>query len=221
MTSLAVRPAMVVAQRDRRAGQADKDRAEGPRAWALIARMQADDGDQAAAAELYAMYSARVLRYLTGRCSDQELAEDLAGDVWVKALANTPRLARTDVPPLAWLLTIARNRLFDYWKSGAATKTRSYDSPYLALPAEPVDVDPEPAEVLARYITSRKLLAAVLDLTGPQRDVLIFRFFREHSVEETATAMGLKTGAVKALQYRAVRALANVLPRADFLPEGA
>ncbi|MGH3428892.1 MAG: hypothetical protein ACRD3Q_17635 [Terriglobales bacterium] len=38
------------------------------------------------------------------------------------------------------------------------------------------------------------------------------RFLDGLSVSETATAMGKNDGAIKALQYRAVRALARLLP---------
>lgn len=210
---------VVAAQRDRRAARREDDAERGDAGWELVARLQA--GDQSAGADLYRMYADQVLGFLANRCGDRLLAEDLAGEVWVRALRRIGGLVRTPSPPVAWLMTIARNLLVDHWKSAPVLKSRPYDAPHLALSIEPVDVGADPAEFLSRYLDSRRLLAAVLDLTDAQRDVLILRFFRQCSVEETATAMGIKPGAVKALQYRAVRALASVLNRADFLPEGA
>lgn len=40
----------------------------------------------------------------------------------------------------------------------------------------------------------------------------MLRFLQGFSVAETAQAMGKNEGAIKALQYRAVRALARLLP---------
>jgi RNA polymerase sigma-70 factor (ECF subfamily) len=217
VTSLAVRPA-VVAQREHRAARRDEDAARGDRAWALVARIQA--GDRAAAAELYEMHASQVLGFLAHRAGDRLLAEDLASEVWIRALRRIGSLVRTSSPPVAWLMTIARNLLVDHWKSSTVVNVRPYSAPVDALTVEPADADDDPAETFARYITSRQLLAAVQELTDSQRDVLLHRFFRQHSVEETATAMGLNQGAVKALQYRAVRTLARDLNLADFFPEG-
>jgi RNA polymerase sigma-70 factor (ECF subfamily) len=217
VTSLVVRPA-VVAQRDRRAARREDDAVRGELGWELVARLQG--GDQSAATELYRMYADQVLGFLAHRCGDRLLAEDLASEVWLRALRRIDGLVRTPSPPIAWLMTIARNLLADHWKSSPVLRSRPYESPHLALSIEPADVDADPAEFLSRYLDSRKLLAAVLELTDAQRDVLILRFFRQHSVEETATAMGINAGAVKALQYRAVRALARDLNLADFQSEG-
>jgi len=226
VTSLAIRPT-VAAQREHRAARRDDDANRGDHAWVLVARIQAGlragvpGGDKAAAAELYELYADQVFGFLFHRAGDRQLAEDLASQVWLRALRNIGGLVQTTSPPIAWLMTIGRNLLADHWKSAPVLRSRSYESPWLVMPAEPVDVDADPAEVLGRYLDSRRLIAAVLELTDSQRDVLIFRFFRQLSVEETAAAMGLNQGAVKALQYRAVGALARALARADFLPEGA
>ena len=63
----------------------------------------------------------------------------------------------------------------------------------------------------------RTLREALLDLTPEQREVVECRFFFELSIQETAVAMRKTEGAVKALQFRALEGLHNLLTE-DVLP---
>ena len=49
-------------------------------------------------------------------------------------------------------------------------------------------------------------------LGGEQQECISLRFLQGLSVSETAAAMGKRDGAIKALQHRAVRRLAGMLP---------
>ncbi|WP_309239694.1 sigma factor-like helix-turn-helix DNA-binding protein [Actinomadura sp. J1-007] len=61
-------------------------------------------------------------------------------------------------------------------------------------------------------MTHRTLLTAVRRLGSEQQECVVLRFLHGLTVAETALVMGKKTGAIKALQYRAVRSLARMLP---------
>ena len=75
------------------------------------------------------------------------------------------------------------------------------------------------AMVHARYGSKDAILDAfflhdyVKQLSPEQQESIILRFLQGFSVAETAQAMGKNEGAIKALQYRAVRSLARLLPR--------
>ena len=58
----------------------------------------------------------------------------------------------------------------------------------------------------------RVLLEAVTQLGAEQQECIVLRFLQGLSVSETALVMGKNDGAVKALQYRAVRSLSRLLP---------
>jgi RNA polymerase sigma-70 factor (ECF subfamily) len=53
----------------------------------------------------------------------------------------------------------------------------------------------------------------VAQLTDDQQDVLILRFIGEMSLNEVAETLGKTLGATKALQHRALAALARMLER--------
>jgi RNA polymerase sigma-70 factor, ECF subfamily len=69
-----------------------------------------------------------------------------------------------------------------------------------------------PEDQVLEAMTNRTLLAAVKQLKPEQQECIVLRFLEGLSVSETALAMGKNDNAVKALQYRAVRALARLLP---------
>jgi len=56
------------------------------------------------------------------------------------------------------------------------------------------------------------MASAVKQLGPEQQECIVLRFLQGLSVAETAQVMGKNEGAVKALQYRATRALGRLLP---------
>ncbi|WP_115788553.1 RNA polymerase sigma factor [Arthrobacter silvisoli] len=88
----------------------------------------ADDGAARAAAELAARASyGRLLAILAGGTGDVLLAEDALADAFEQALRHWPA---DGVPerPEAWLLTVARNRQRDEWKSARHRLSTPLDS---------------------------------------------------------------------------------------------
>jgi RNA polymerase sigma factor (sigma-70 family) len=63
-----------------------------------------------------------------------------------------------------------------------------------------------------RHDVAKRVHAAMGELKDEQAEVLYLRFIRHLSVAETGAVMGKSEGAIKALQYRALKALARQLP---------
>jgi predicted RNA polymerase sigma factor len=86
----------------------------------------------------------RLLALLAASTSDLAAAEDALADAFERALRTWPAQG---VPrsPDAWLLTVARNRLRDQWKSAQARRAVPLDAGWDALAqAEDIDVDSIP-----------------------------------------------------------------------------
>ena len=97
-------------------GRADDGRWAGPA-----------DGPAVEAAGLAARDSyGRLLALLSASTSDIAAAEDALADAFERALRAWPSQG-TPASPDAWLLTVARNRLRDYWKSAQAQRTFPLD----------------------------------------------------------------------------------------------
>lgn len=177
--------------------------------WALVERAQA--GDSSAFGQLYDRYVDTVFRFIYFRVGNRPLAEDLTSDTFLRALKRIGSFTWQGRDLGAWLVTIARNLVADHFKSG---RYRLEVTTGDVLDADQADRGPEGSPELAvvDHITNVALLTAVNKLNPEQRECIVLRFLHGFSVAETAQAMRKNEGAIKALQYRAVRALHRLLP---------
>ena len=177
--------------------------------WALVERAQA--GEPEAFGQIYDRYVDTVFRFVYFRVGNRQLAEDLTSDTFLRALKRIGSFTWQGRDLGAWLLTIARNLVADHFKSG---RYRLEVTTGDVLDADREDRGPEgsPEAAVVEHITNVALLTAVKKLNPEQQECIVLRFLQGFSVAETAQAMGKNEGAIKALQYRAVRALARLLP---------
>jgi len=172
--------------------------------WTLVERAQAGDGD--AFGQLYDRYVDTVFRYLYFRVNDRILAEDFTSETFLRALRRITTISNQGRDLGAWFVTIARNIVLDHFKSARYR----LEMPAAETP-DRADRDPGPETVVIDAMTAQRLLAAVRSLGDEQRECITLRFMQGFSVSETAAIMGKKDGAVKALQHRAIRRLAELL----------
>ncbi|NUS72205.1 MAG: sigma-70 family RNA polymerase sigma factor [Corynebacteriales bacterium] len=177
--------------------------------WDSVRRAQ--EGDAEAFGEIYDHYVDMVYRYIYFRVATRQLAEDLTSETFLRALRRIGTVTWQGRDLGAWLVTIARNLIADHFKSGRYRLEIST--------ADMLDQDQEDngagsrpeSEVLDR-LTNETLLMAVRQLNPEQQECIVLRFLQGMSVSETAAIMGKNDGAIKALQYRAVRSLGRLLP---------
>lgn len=177
-----------------------------PEVVALVER--AREGDEHAFAALYDRYVDQVYGYVRRRVGNREVAEDLTGDVFLRAWRRFDRFEWQGVDLGAWLTTIARNRVHDHFKSARFRLERSVDDVGDRDAGPRVD---QPERVAEARELARSLASALERLKDEHREVIELRFVHDMSVTETAAVLGRTTGATKALQYRALRALAAVV----------
>jgi RNA polymerase sigma-70 factor, ECF subfamily len=174
-------------------------------AWALVRAAQA--GDCEAFGLLYDRYASSVYRYVLFRIGDHTLAEDVTSETFLRALRRISSVSYQGRDLGAWFVTIARNLVLDHVKSShyrLEVATAELDD------QRQVTAGPE-QKVLTEAINT-ELLRCVGELNDDQRECIVLRFLQGLSVAETASQMGRNEGAVKALQHRAIRRLAQLLP---------
>jgi RNA polymerase sigma-70 factor (ECF subfamily) len=173
----------------------------------LVQRAQA--GDAEAFGELYDRYVDQVYRYIVYRVASSQLAEDLTSETFLRALRRISSFTWQGRDVGAWFVTIARNLIADHYKSGRYRLELTTDD-VSDSSAAPVQAGPE-NEVL-EAMQNKVLLEAVKQLNAEQQECIVLRFLQGLSVSETAQIMGKNDGAIKALQYRAIRTLGRLLP---------
>jgi RNA polymerase sigma-70 factor, ECF subfamily len=168
---------------------------------------RAQDGETEAFGRLYDHYSDTVYRYIYYRVGSKATAEDLTSETFLRALRRIGTFTWQGRDFGAWLVTIARNLVADHFKS---SRFRLEVTTGEMLDANEVERSPE--DSVLESLSNEALLTAVRKLNPQQQECVTLRFLQGLSVAETARVMGKNEGAIKTLQYRAVRTLARLLP---------
>lgn len=178
-------------------------------AWKLVRAAQ--DGDTGAFGRLYDRYVDIVFRYVLFRVGDRTLAEDVTSETFLRALRSISSVSYQGRDVGAWFVTIARNLVLDHVKSSRyRLEITTADIGDPSAGADSPDGGPEYEAVAAA--TKAELLDCIAKLNADQRECIVLRFLQGLSVAETAAVMGRNEGAIKALQHRAVRRLAQLVP---------
>ncbi|MFO0881466.1 MAG: sigma-70 family RNA polymerase sigma factor [Gemmataceae bacterium] len=131
-------------------------------AWLLAAQA----GDRAAFARLVEVYWPRLFRWLVHLTRDRHLAEDLAQETFLKALAHLDRF-RAGTNFRAWLFRIGHNAFANLHRSPGRRRA--------ALPDDLAASAPGPVEAACSREQLRELAAAVEGLPTDFKAALLLR----------------------------------------------
>lgn len=163
---------------------------------------RARQGDNGAIGWLFERYQPVLFRYLYYRVGDQQAAEDLTSEVFVRMLRALPGYQVQTAPFQSWLFQIARNLAVDHFRKSGRDEILTDD-----LQAS----EPAPEAVFDHTITHHALRQALTRLNDEQREVIILRFILELPIAQVAQILGRSADAVKGLQRRGLLALRNVM----------
>ncbi len=169
----------------------------------LVEAAQSGDGD--AFSQLYEAYFDRVYRFIFFRVADNEIAEDLASQVFLKAWENLHHY-RPRGPFLAWLYAIARNTVIDNYRTRKQVVSLEDAGPIAAQ-------DPKLDDRLELEYDVKALQQAMQHLTQEQQEVITLKFIADYDTAQIAKVMGKSEGAIRALQMRALQALARAMKK--------
>jgi RNA polymerase sigma-70 factor, ECF subfamily len=159
---------------------------------------------QAELAALYDSYYDKILRYAFSHIGNRTEAEDIAGEVFMKALDSLQSYQERGIPMHAWLFRIAHNLVVDYFRE--TTKKRS-----LPLDIALVSTPEDPVASAERNLEMENVNRAMKELTPEQQEVLRLRFFGGLSSKEVAVLVNKKDGAVREMQSAALEKLRRLL----------
>jgi RNA polymerase sigma-70 factor (ECF subfamily) len=157
----------------------------------LIQRMAAKDAN--ALDTFYSRYNRLAFGLVFRIVGNRADAEDVLTDVFWQVWQQSPRYDSSRGKPLAWLLTIARTRAIDCFRSSSRQQIKTEG---LEAQKEPMPSPGEPDSfVLAD--TRKAVQEALQTLPEQQRIPLEMAYFQGMSHTEIATALGQPLGTVK------------------------
>jgi RNA polymerase sigma-70 factor (ECF subfamily) len=152
--------------------------------------------------KIYDVYHPQIYAYAYRTLLDADLAEDCVAVTFQRFLEIMQKGKGPTRFLRAYLYRIAHNWMMDWFRQ-AHNEIPMFDLEEDRWPA----IDPSPVEIVRDRQLKTELLAQMQTLTPEQREVLVLRFFEDHSLQQTANIVKKPLGAVKALQNRAIKKL--------------
>lgn len=147
---------------------------------------------------LYKKYVKKIYNYFWFRVGhDNETAEDLMQDTFLRAFRDLQRYQASESSYLTYLVTIAHNRLVNYYRVPRPISLESVgDIPYDVI------------KDIQRKLAAETLWRAVQQLPLSEKDALIMFYREELPIKEISRAMDKSENAIKLILSRARKKLA-------------
>lgn len=175
--------------------------------------LRAQTGDEGAWRDLTLVYRPWITGLLTHQSIPRHEADDLVQEILLGVVQSLPRFEHSGRRGAfrAWLRTIARNSLADYWKAKARAARNN------GRPADPEAIDrvEDPEARMDRLWDEehdRYVLRCLLDILDLEFEPSTVKAFRLVALEgrsncDAASELGLSVGAVYAAKSRVLRRL--------------
>jgi RNA polymerase sigma-70 factor, ECF subfamily len=170
----------------------------------------AGEGNERAFEILIERHQALVIGTVGRMLGGFEGAEDIAQQVFVRAWRSADRY-RPEAKFTTWLMTIARNLVFNEIKRRGKVKWSSMENE-AGVTREFVDArSVDGSGALSEREVQDAISQAIADLPEMQRMALVLRRYEDLPYEEIAAILGITLPAVKSLIFRAREELKKVL----------
>ncbi len=155
-------------------------------------------------AGLYEEYFDKIAHYIYVRLGDRNEAENLAGEVFLKALESLKSYKERGIPMQAWLFRIAHNVSVDLLRRRGKIAT-------VPINGVTVESSEDIVAMAEKSIEMERVNEAMQKLTPEQREVVRLRFFGDLSSKEVGGILKKSDGAVREMQRAAVEKLRGLL----------
>lgn len=164
-------------------------------------------GDANAFGELYSQHLDAIYRYIFFRTGDQQEAEDLTENVFLKAWEALPGYKDYGNPFSSWLYRIAHNVVVDHHRRIKPVLGNSD----IDLLEGHQDTKADTLGLVLEAEQVEELGKAIIQLTLEQQQVIILRFIEGLSHAEISAIIGKNEGTCRMIQHRGLSTLQKLL----------
>lgn len=158
----------------------------------------------------------KIRSYIKARINSVDDAEDLAADVFTKALSALSSYREEQSAFSTWIYTITANTVRDYFRRSSVR-----DSMVSAVEDDVLERVPDNALTLDEHLCKQELLEALAEalqaLPEIQQQIVVLQFYDGLPQKEIAARLGLGDANTRYLSHRAVKAIREEFKRRGFL----
>jgi len=182
------------------------NRSEGQTSDEAMLVQRAIGYDAEAFGRLYDMHADRVYRHIYYRVGNEQDAEDLTQQVFLKAWQAIHRYRKSGSPFIAWLMTVSHNLVVDFYRT---RKDRAYVEAEVLADGSASSLE----QTAEASLEQQRLRKAILQLGSDEQQVVILRFMEGFEFAEIAALMDKKEGNVRVILHRALVKLRSILEK--------
>lgn len=180
---------------------------------------QARHHDEQALVELYQRALPIIYRYVFARLGRPDLVEDVVSEVFLVMVESIGDLRTEEEAGFyAWLIQIAQGKISRALRRLTYNVRRQVPLPdtfatagYHTLEPMATDMTSNPVALHEWRETLEEVRLALEKLSDEQQVIVVGRFLAGQKIEDLALALGKQPGAVRVLQFRALKTLAKQL----------
>ena len=168
---------------------------------------KAKNKDPEAFAQVYDSYADRIYRFIYFKVSNQEDAQDLTSEVFLKTWQYIIDGGKEIKNLNALFYKIARNLVIDYYRKSSSQKEILMEEEVLERQEAMING----LEKIEAKLQVEKIEAKLKELKDEYREVIILRYIEGFSISDMAEIFEKKKGAVRVLLYRALNTLKELM----------
>jgi len=151
---------------------------------------------------IFETYYKRIYNYYYYRVQNQQIAEDLASQLFEKAMTKISSYESSKGNFEVWLFAIARNILNDYFRSQKKYPWSSLDN---AL--EMISEESNLEQMIFQAEETKVLLDMIKTLKEKERNIIAYKFGADLKNKEIAELLGIGEKNVSVILYRTLKKL--------------
>ena len=156
----------------------------------------------------YQKYKHKIFNYFWYRTGfNQELAEDLTSEVFIKALRNFSSFKK-DLSFQAWIYQIAHNHLVDYLRKNSSARLVPMEEA-LHLPSK------ESHKTMENQVFFQQMIEKIKTLPDYYQEILILKYINHLETKEIAAILEKEEGAIRTALHRGLKELRQKIEEAD------
>lgn len=164
--------------------------------------LRAQKGDRDAFGQIYNIFWRRIFRYCKFNTYQEEVAQDICQETFLKAWAKLPLFSQKGGSFQAYLFKIARNLIIDLSR-------KRKEEPLLAY--QEIETTEQLEENLEKRENIAKVQKALSKLNELDRQIIVLHYFEDMTQREVAEVVGLREGNLRVKTHRVLKKLKEIL----------